>query len=1045
MAPSTIQTPGKRLLANVVDNLAISNPTQKIGVIPSNNDFRIITTKEIHDAVHATAWWIEKQIGKPQQPETVAYMGTNDIRYIVFVLAAHKTGYKPLLPSTRLSDDAYQHLLTVVNCNNFFYTKEKQRRVSEIQGFRQSTAFFEVPPVEDILATYGSLHYPWNREYTECEDDVALIIHSSGTTGMPKPVPLTHGFFATLDHNAHLPSPKDRQSTLFNDLGPEHLVLSTTPFFHLMGLLAFTESIFHDVPFVNLPDKPLSVELLADTVKKTKATAAMLPPSILEDMSHTKAGVQTLKSLDYVYYAGAPLATDTGNYLSNYTKIITVLGSSEMGIICSFVPQGEGNWMYFEWNPAYGVKMEEAGEGACELVIPRREDSRTIHGIFHTFPDSSKYHSKDLFVRHPEHPNLWKYHGRRDDVIVLSNGEKLNPVTLEKIIEGHPKVQRAVLIGQGRFQTSLLVQPVWPADGILIDEAAFVNEIWPVVERANQAVPNYGHITKGKIRLASPEKPFKTTPKGTTQRHAVNKDYKDEIEAIYSAAEEETDAQATLPSTVDKDNMTAYVRQLVCSLMEREDIKDDDDLYSAGLDSLQTIQLARILKAAVMFQEPKAPSITSQHIYSNSTVSRLAPFLLGVLTGQSITDTTSRVDRINNMISKYADSFPQRSLETARRPQSGPQTVILTGSTGSLGTYLLSTLLNNSNVDKVYCFNRSDAASRQISSFKEKGLDAAVLEDINKVDFLKVSFGERHFGLTDDKYKELLDTVTLIIHNAWAVNFNIPLESFEIPHIRGLNDFITFSTASKHNAHLSFVSSVATIGAWTTDMGPIVPEKAFETPESVLEQGYGESKHVAERLCLEASRKSGIPTSIFRVGQVSGPTTESGLWNKAEWLPSLVATSKALGKAPSTLGGYEIDWVPVDTLAEIMIELLESRATSTDPEQNGSAIFHLMNPSKTTWTSLVPAVQEAYSIPAVPIEEWIAELEGINAKSPSDEEVKQKPALKLLDFYRGLASGEGMLSAPIDTSKTSASSETMKELKAIGKELLLNWIKQWDF
>ncbi|KAL4954314.1 NRPS-like enzyme [Aspergillus filifer] len=1043
MENAITQTPGKRLLSNVLDDLAFSHPTQKMGVIPSSNGFKTVTAKDLSDAVHATAWWIVKHIGKATQQETIAYMGANDIRYIIFVLAAHKTGYKPLLPSTRLSDDAYQHLLTVVGCNKFFFTKEKQRRVSEIQGFRQHTAFFEIPQLEDIIAAHGSIQYPWDRDYAESEDMVALIIHSSGTTGMPKPVPLTHGFFATLDHNLHLPSPKDRQSTLFNDLGSDQLVLSTTPFFHLMGFLAFTESIFHNVPFVNLPDKPLSVDLLADTVKQTHATAAMLPPSILEDMSQSETGIETLKLLDCVYFAGAPLAIETGNYLSNYTKIITVLGSSEMGIICSFVPQGEGNWMYFEWNPAYGVNMEDAVEGAYELVIPRRKDSRTIHGIFHTFPDISEYHSKDLFVQHPVNPNLWRYHGRRDDAIVLSNGEKLNPVTLEKIVEGHPKIQRALLIGQSRFQTSLLVQPVWPADGSSVDETALVNEIWPVVEKANQTVPNYGRITKSKIRLASPEKPFRITPKGTTQRQAVNKDYADEIEAIYSAAEEDSDVQATLPSTVDKDNMTAYVRQLVYSLMEREDVKDDDDLYSAGLDSLQTIQLARILKAAVSFQEPKAPSITAQHIYSNSTVSRLAQFLVGVLTGQTVTETVSRVDRINNMISKYADTFPRRSPENIQGPQAESQTVILTGSTGSLGAYLLSTLLNNSNVKKVYCFNRSDATSRQISSFKEKGLDATALEDVNKVEFLKVSFGEHHFGLPDDKYNELLDTVTFTIHNAWAVNFNIPLESFEMPHIRGLNEFIAFSTVSKHNAHLSFVSSVATIGAWTADMGPVVPEEAFETPEPVLEQGYGESKHVAERLCLEASKKSGVPTSIFRVGQVAGPTTEKGLWNKAEWLPSLVATSKALGKVPSKLGGYGIDWVPVDTLAKIMIELLESRIASTDQEKN--AFFHTMNPLKTTWSSLVPAVQKEYNIPAVPIEEWIADLEAINAKSPSDEEVQQKPALKLLGFYRGLATGEGMLSAPIDTSKTCASSETMKGLQAIGQELMVNWMKQWDF
>ncbi|KAL4807921.1 hypothetical protein BDV18DRAFT_168140 [Aspergillus unguis] len=1033
MAEAHLQKAGQRLPAAIVDSLAASNPTQRIGVIPFEGGFKDLTVKEVSQAVDATAWWIEKQIGKATHPETIAYMGANDVRYMIFVLASQKAGYQTLLPSTRLSNDAYQHLLTTLDCKKFFYTNEKQRQASGIQSFRPDIGFFGVPEVEKILDVHGSGSYPYKDTFDEAKDKVALIIHSSGTTGMPKPVPLTHGYFATIDYDAHLPRPAGRQSSFFNDLGPDHLVLCTTPFFHLMGFLSFAESVFHGVPFINLPDKPLSVQLLADTVEKTKPTAAMLPPSILEDMSHSELGVNVLKKLDYVYYAGAPLAIETGNYLSQYTKIISPLGSSEMGIIPSFVPLKTEDWMYFEWNDTYCITMEDTGEGTSELVIPRRENSGQIHGIFHTFPDKNEYHSNDLFVQHPDNPRLWRYHGRRDDVMVLSNGEKLNPVTLEQIVASHPKVRHAVLIGQNRFQTALLVQPDWEETGA-VDKEALIDEIWPTVERANDAVPNYGRVAKNKVGLATRQKPFKTTPKGTTQRKAVNKDYEAEIDALYAAAEAESTAPP-LPKTIDIDSLTAYVRPLVFSLVGHNDINDTDDLYSAGVDSLQTMQLARTLGSAVSSRQPQAQGITAQDIYGNPSISRLAELLLGVLTGKATT-SVSRVDRINGMVAKYTDSLPARQQQNHTREQG--QTVILTGSTGSLGTYLLSVLVSSSNVKKVYCFNRSDAASRQIASFEEKGLDTTALKDNSKVEFLQVSFGKDKFGLSDSKYQTLLSEVHLIIHNAWAVNFNIPLESFEDPHIRGLASFIQFSLASKHNAHLSFVSSVSTIGAWTKEMGSSVPEVPFEVCSPVMEQGYGESKHVAERMCLEASRKSGIPTTVFRVGQIAGPTTEKGVWNVNEWLPTLVATSKAIGKAPETLGDYDIDWVPVDTLAQIMIELLESRS-STEP----SAFFHLMNPFKTSWSSIVPAVKEAYNIPAIPITEWIKELSDIT--NPSDEDIRQKPALKLLDFYRGLAHGEGMLSAEIDTSKTRAASRTMAGLQPIGEDLMRNWIRQWGF
>jgi thioester reductase-like protein len=266
-------------------------------------------------------------------------------------------------------------------------------------------------------------------------------------------------------------------------------------------------------------------------------------------------------------------------------------------------------------------------------------------------------------------------------------------------------------------------------------------------------------------------------------------------------------------------------------------------------------------------------------------------------------------------VSKYIGDLPIRSFNSSAQlpPLS---TVILTGSTGSLGTYILSGLLNDPKVAKVYCFNRAaDAGTRQRQGFAEKGLDASSLKDPSKVEFLYVSFGDKHFSLGDTMYSKLLDTVDLIIHNAWKVNFNHPISSFEDPHIKGVREFVNFSLESRYNAHLAFVSSVSTISAWTPSSDEsAVPESPMDTVEAVLKQGYGESKHVGERICLEASRRSGVPTSVLRVGQIAGPDSRLGLWNPHEWLPSVVKTSKSMGKVPDTLGSFLVDWIAVVSL-----------------------------------------------------------------------------------------------------------------------------------
>lgn len=122
-----------------------------------------------------------------------------------------------------------------------------------------------------------------------------------------------------------------------------------------------------------------------------------------------------------------------------------------------------------------------------------------------------------------------------------------------------------------------------------------------------------------------------------------------------------------------------------------------------------------------------------------------------------------------------------------------------------------------------------------------------------------------------------------------------------------------------------------------------------------------------------------------------------------------------------------------------MIELLDSRRNS----QEISAFFHLMNPSKTTWSSIVPAIEKAYGIPSAPLEEWIGEL--VSIENPSEEEVQKKPALKLLDFYRGMAAGRRMLAVTVDTRKTQEGSATMAGLAPIDERLMGNWIQQWGF
>ena len=89
---------GARLLPQVVDQLAVSDPIRVYASIPISSDlsagFRDVSMLDMAAAIDSFAWWLETNIGRSSQFETLSYMGVSDVRYAIVFLAAVKCGYK---------------------------------------------------------------------------------------------------------------------------------------------------------------------------------------------------------------------------------------------------------------------------------------------------------------------------------------------------------------------------------------------------------------------------------------------------------------------------------------------------------------------------------------------------------------------------------------------------------------------------------------------------------------------------------------------------------------------------------------------------------------------------------------------------------------------------------------------------------------------------------------------------------------------------------------------------------------------------------------
>lgn len=585
-----------------------------------------------------------------------------------------------------------------------------------------------------------------------------------------------------------------------------------------------------------------------------------------------------------------------------------IIGSSEVEYPPIFDKEPE-DWAFFHFDPRMkGVEFREVDSGLYELAFVRHHSTDLYHAVWYTFPNDQEYEPHDLFSKHPSKPNLWRYEGRADDLIVFSNGEKFNPGGMEETLRSHPEVAFALVVGQARFQPAALIQLRGDRTLSKDDEKEMLHSLTPWIKKANDAAPGYGKLQQELIGFTKPEKPLLVTPKGTIKRAASARAFEHEIDQLYADAEVfATSISAVRLDARDLPALENAILESLIAILGLQDLKSDQDVFAVGMDSLHVMNLVRQLKASFSGEEGgiAAHLITPKLIYSNPSATKLAHALHGLAAQGEDADEALEKERIKAMedtLARYSKDLPEAPAND-KVTKDDSITVVLTGSTGSLGSYMLDALLASAKVSKIICLNRGvHGEEKQKSVNTSRGL---ITEWKGKVQFLRTNLGKPKLGLSEHDYDMLVRKASFIIRkcsvitcfrfaaniefpdNQWQVDFNLSLESFE-PHIAGVSDLIKISNQSPNKPPILFTSSIATVGNWSfKHSGEKVPEHAFHDFAIPSAMGYGESKYVSERLLELAKEQSGVPAAIVRVGQLAGPVTKNGVWSKQEWLPSV--------------------------------------------------------------------------------------------------------------------------------------------------------------
>lgn len=919
------------------------------------------------------------------------------------------------------------------DCKHLLYAPESKGLVEDwLAAYPMKP--IPVESVKSIESLSKAEHVPYTKTWEEAKNDPFAVLHTSGSTGIPKPIIWKQALLAAAD--AYQNNPTWNGYDFFYEGARKRgsLGYCPMPLFHAFGLVYFfTYGVYWgEKLLMGDPSKPTTYANTLDILQHSGADSALLPPSIVVELTQTEEGVAALKKLSYVVTGGGAISTASGDKMMREgITFVNGIGSTEFGIYPLYFQPNPENWQYFIFNnDIFNSEYIPLGDGLYEHVIKRQEKVPQYQSVFITFPDTDEFRTGDIYKPHPTLANHWLHCGRNDDIIVFSNGEKLNPVTMEASISRHPDIRRALVVGQGKFEAGLIIDPIkFPQSEE--DRQTLIDSVWPYVKEANSTTVKHGRISKHLITLSNPDKPFTYSGKGELQKGSVKRRYHDDIDALYENAGAGEEVTVDVSS---EDGVVASIKTVFEENLGSPALDDDADFSAAGIDSLQIINGARLLssglKAAGISGEEA--EVSPRFVYQKTTPRKLGGYIfaritLGVEKADALSADNSAT--LAALLEKYTHDLPAPNANQ-KRAATKDQTILLTGSTGSLGAYLLDVLEKSPNVTKIICLNRATHGGKdnQPEISASRGLSTTY----PKTEFLQADLSLANFSLGQDTYNSLLSSADQVIHNAWPVNFNMAVESFENV-IHGVRGLVDFANAASKNASIIFLSSIGTVDGWM-ESSPI-PETQL-TDFKLASGGYGQSKLLSSLILDAACEKSGVPSANIRVGQIAGAHGEKGLWNKQEWLPSIVVSSVKIGKLPDAIGGLNaVDWMPIEDVAASVVEIGQS---------NETGYFNLTNPKVGKWSSLTPVVREYYAkkgtnIELVSFKEWIDAVEGAGED--------QNPAYKLLDTYKGLhaVTEAGKMYAGYKTDRSQTASEAVRSMSVVTGELFSHWLDQWAF
>jgi len=351
----------------------------------------------------------------------VAILGYNSAEYVIAIYSIWKLGAIPVPINIRLKDIEINSILKSAQCSNIIVDRAFQNVEIDLSA------------IEMNLIIEGA-NYKFTHDVFP--NDTAVIIHTSGSSGMPKGVETTnenlyHSYLSVTDS--------------FHFLNSD-VFLASLPFYHIGGFSIINRAILSGGMLV-IP-KSLKHSDIAYSMIDDKVSVVSLVPTMLKRIIND--GIKPNKELRCLFLGGG---ASSNNLIYSATNlkwpIIKVYGSSEttaMVTACwgndlSLFPNSAGKTLSGVLITILDNSYNEVEIGVVgEIAIKSKTIAKGYLNLSTSWSDKihNGYYLSGDYGYLDETKKLFVV-ARRTDLIV-SGGENIDPREIESILNEHPNI-----------------------------------------------------------------------------------------------------------------------------------------------------------------------------------------------------------------------------------------------------------------------------------------------------------------------------------------------------------------------------------------------------------------------------------------------------------------------------------------------------------------------------------------------------------------------------------------------------------------------------